>query len=115
MRTAQLAARMGVGASAIPQFERSEAEGSITLNTLQKAATAFDCRLVYAFVPKEASFDETIRARAEFVARAMVGGVSHTMALEDQSTTQENQQEMIAELAQDLVRKLPRSLWDELY
>ena len=112
MRTNQLARRMGVSPSAVPQFERSEADGSITLNTLKKAATALDCRLVYAFVPNHASFDEAVRAQAEVVANALIRGVDHTMALEDQSTTSESQKEIVSDLVDDLVRRLPRDLWD---
>ena len=114
MRASQLAGRMDVSPSAVPQFERSEAEGSITLNTLQKAAAALDCRLVYAFVPNQGSFDDTVRKRAELIAQTMVGYVSHTMALEDQETMPEEQHAVIDDLAGDLVRRLPRELWDNL-
>lgn len=111
MRAAQLATRLGVTQSAVAQFERSEQEGTITLNTLRKAAAALDCRLVYAFVP-ESTFEELVRARAQLIAREMVGSVEHTMALEDQAASLEQQQELIGDVADDLVRRLPRELWD---
>lgn len=112
MRAAQLAARLGVGTSAIAHFERAEADGSITLKSLEKVATALDCRFVYAFVP-ESSFEDMIQARAQRIAREMVESVGHTMALEDQALAQEQQRELVDDLASDLVRKLPRTLWDE--
>jgi len=112
MRAAQLAARLGVGTSAIAHFERAEADGSITLKSLEKVATALDCRFVYAFVPKS-SFEDMIQARAQRIAREMVESVGHTMALEDQALAQEQQRELVDDLASDLVRKLPRTLWDE--
>jgi predicted DNA-binding mobile mystery protein A len=114
MRLAQVAARLGVSAPAVAQFERSEADGTITLNTLEKVAGALGCRMVYTFVPLEAaSFEALVEARATRVASEMVRGVGHTMALEDQATNQEIQQEEISDLARDLIRRLPRSLWDE--
>ena len=113
MRAAQVAARLRISTAAVLQFERSEAEGSINLSSLEKVAGALGCRLVYAFIPEASSFEEMVQARAELVARRMVDGVSHTMALEDQSLAPEQQQELIEELTQDLLRRLPRSLWDE--
>jgi predicted DNA-binding mobile mystery protein A len=113
MRAAQLAARLGVTTSAIAHFERAEAEGAITLNSLEKVAAALDCRFVYAFVP-QSSFEEMVQTRAELIAREMVGGVSHTMALEDQALAREQQQELVADLAGQLVRTLPRNLWDDV-
>lgn len=112
MRAAQLAARLGVTQAAVAQFERAEAERTITLQTLEKVAAALDCRLVYAFVPRT-SFEELVRARAERVARQQVGGVDHTMALEDQALAQEAREDLIRELTDQLVRTLPRELWDE--
>ena len=113
MRVVQLAARLGVTSSAVSQFEQAEANGSITLNSLEKVAAALDCRLVYAFVPKS-SFEDMVGARAELIARQLVRGVSHTMALEDQALAQEQQQELVDDIAGELVRTLPRSLWDEI-
>jgi predicted DNA-binding mobile mystery protein A len=112
MRAAQLAARLGLSTSAIAHFERAEAEGAITLNSLEKVAAALDCRFVYAFVPKT-SFEELVQARAELIARELVGGVNHTMALEDQALAREQQQELVNDLAGQLARTLPRSLWED--
>jgi predicted DNA-binding mobile mystery protein A len=112
MRRAQLAHRLGVSNSAVTQFEQAEVAGSITLNTLAKVAAALDCRLVYAFVPRT-TFEEAVNARAQQVARQMLARVGHTMALEDQALNQEYQQEMIDDLARDLVASLPRELWDD--
>lgn len=111
MRAAQLAARLGVTQSAVSQFERAEADGSITLRTLAKVAQGLDCRLVYAFVPEQ-SFEDLVQDRARLVAQEMVGAVGHTMALEDQQLGQDEQQETIEELAETLARTLPRELWD---
>ena len=112
VRAEQIAARLRIHPSAIPQFERAELSGSITLNSLSKLADAMDCRLVYAFVPRT-TFEEIVRQRATHVAQREIAVVSHTMALEDQALTADRQQAMIDEFAQDLVQRLPRELWDE--
>ena len=72
-----------------------------------------ECRLVYALVPISGSFEQMVHSRAWLVAQRMVGDVSHTMALEDQTPASDAQSAMIDDLAQDLVRRLPRELWDQ--
>lgn len=67
------------------QFERSEAEDSITLKSLRKVADALDCDLVYALVPRAGSLRELAGNRTRALARKNVFGVEHSMALEDQA------------------------------
>lgn len=47
MTTKQLAQRLGVVQSRIVAIEKAEVSGSITLDSLERAAHAPDCRLVY--------------------------------------------------------------------
>lgn len=48
----EAAARLKVTAGAYRKFERNEQSGSISLNTLFRAAEALDCELVYSLRPK---------------------------------------------------------------
>ncbi len=83
MTGAQLGKRLGMTAQGIVSLERSEASGTIQLNTLRRAAEAMDCVLVYALVPK-ASLTEMVDRRAREIALRALSRVSHSMALEDQ-------------------------------
>lgn len=83
MTGAQLGKRLGMTAQGIVSLERSEAGGTIQLNTLRRAAEAMDCVLVYALVPKT-SLTEMVDQRAREIALRALGRVSHSMALEDQ-------------------------------
>jgi predicted DNA-binding mobile mystery protein A len=67
------------------QFEKAEAEGSITLKSLRNVANALDCDLVYALVPRAGTMQDLIENRARAQARKRVLGVEHSMALEDQA------------------------------
>ena len=60
------------------QFEKAEADDSITLKSLRKVADALDCDLVYALVPRAGSMRED-RPRA--VARKRAPGAERTPAL----------------------------------
>ncbi|WP_369684744.1 transcriptional regulator [Devosia ginsengisoli] len=86
MSADQLGKIMGVRRQSVADMELSEAKGSITLDTLRRAATAMDCTLVYALVPNT-SLEALVQRRAEALAMAAISGVAHTMALEDQQVT----------------------------
>ena len=60
------------------QFEKAEADDSITLKSLRSVANAMDCDLVYALVPRAGSMRED-RTRAEI--RKSVHKVEHSRAL----------------------------------
>ena len=112
MTTAQLARRLGVSQPRIVELEHSEVSGGVTLNTLQRAAEALGCRLVYALVP-ERPLADTVRERAETVAGRQLADVEHTMRLEDQAVTSKQvSRELRRQRTEELLRR-PARLWDE--
>jgi predicted DNA-binding mobile mystery protein A len=76
---------LGVSRQLPLQFERAEAEDSITLKSLRSVANALDCDLVYALVPRAGTMRQLVENRARVHARKRVLSVEHTMALEDQA------------------------------
>lgn len=111
MTAAQMARRMGVSQPRITKLEKAEVTGAVTLASLEKAADALGCTLVYALVPRQ-PLERTIHARAEQKARQHLDRIHHTMALEDQAT---DNPILINELSA-LTRQYehdPRGLWDE--
>ena len=72
MTTAQLAKRIGVSQPRAVAIENAETKGSITLDSLERAAHALDCRLVYALVPRN-PLDELVTERAERLAKQRMG------------------------------------------
>lgn len=112
MTTRQLGKRMGVSQPRIVMLEKSEVEGSITLDSLERAAQALGCRVVYALVP-EKPLTDTITQRAAEIAGRQLGTVEQTMRLEDQGVyDRARQDEARDRLAQELLRR-PARLWDE--
>jgi predicted DNA-binding mobile mystery protein A len=108
MSSADLASRLGTSRQAVLQMERSEADGSIRLDTLRRAAEALDCRLVYALVPNQ-SLEETVDRRARELAAEELGRVRNTMALEDQAVDAGDDDWLVDELVDEL--KKSRRLW----
>lgn len=91
MTGAQLGKRLGMTAQGVVSLERSEASGTIQLNTLRRAAEAMDCVLVHALVPRT-SLAEMVDRRAREIAMRALGRVSHSMALEDQQVDRDLEQ-----------------------
>jgi len=81
MSAAELGCRMSVSRQAVAAMEASEGAGTVRLETLQRAAEALDCRLVYALVPNT-SLQSTVEAEAGRIVDALAASVAHTMALE---------------------------------
>jgi predicted DNA-binding mobile mystery protein A len=112
MTSAQLARRLGVSQPRVVELEQSEVSGKVTLNTLQRAAEALGCRLVYVLVP-EKPLAQTVRARAELLAQRQQSDVEHTMRLEDQAVSSKTaSRELRERLIEQLLRR-PARLWDE--
>lgn len=85
MTLREFAERMRRAIPSAAKFEKSEAEYHITLNSLQQAAEALGCQLVYALVPKTGSVSDMIQQRAQEAVAEHVLAVEHTMGLENQA------------------------------
>ena len=93
---------------AVSKLEGSEADGTVRLETLRRAAEALDCTLVYALVPND-TLEEMVDQRAHEVARRDVERVRHTMLLEDQRGGDEDADRLVEELAEQA--KQSSALW----
>ncbi|MDP2241503.1 MAG: mobile mystery protein A [Burkholderiales bacterium] len=110
MSAAQLAGRLGVAQQAIVNFERNEAAGKITLQSLQRVAQALDCRVVYAVVPNK-PLVQMRRARAQALADQLVRPVAHSMKLEAQGVSDKETRRQRKELTDEILRGSARKLW----
>lgn len=86
MSQADLARRLGVSTQAVSQLEAGEADGSVRLATLRRAAEAMGCTLVYALVPKT-GLEEVVTTQAARVAGGEIAAAERSMALEDQAAS----------------------------
>jgi predicted DNA-binding mobile mystery protein A len=108
MTTAQLARRLGVKQPSVVALEQSEAKGTIELATLQRAAAALDCSLVYALIPNK-PLERAVRDRARAFARRRREPVEHSMLLEDQTVKGRGSKARLDEIVRETN---PRLFWD---
>jgi predicted DNA-binding mobile mystery protein A len=111
MSLSQMGRRLKVTAQAARDLERREVLGTISLETLRRAADALDCDLVYALVPRRPLL-ESIRSQARRKAEAEIGRVAHSMKLEGQGVAQVETDALIEDRVEELVTRMPRNLWD---
>jgi len=95
--------------ASVKELERNERAGTITLQTLKRAAEAIDADFVYAIIPRQ-NLREMIAARARAVACQRLSPIVKSMALEDQGLTTAQLDRQIDELARELERR-PGMLW----
>ncbi|MFN0064454.1 MAG: mobile mystery protein A [Myxococcaceae bacterium] len=111
----QLGERLRITPQVITRMEQREEVGKVTLETLQRAARAMGCRLVYAIVPEGSfeSLDDIVTKRSLALATRLAAGVSRSMSLENQSVETERTSEHVRELAQELKARLDPRIWNE--
>lgn len=112
MTQKQLAERMSVSSPTLSQLEKAEVEGSTTIKSLERAASALHCRLVYVLIPESGSFEELIQEKAREAARTAIEMASASMHLESQGIDDEWQRIQIQQLAEDLVRNTDKRIWE---
>ena len=112
MTTTQLAQRIGVSQPRVVAIEKAEKNKSITLESLERAAQALDCRVVYALIPRK-PLNDLVEERAHIVAEKRLQSTRHSMALEAQSVDKSDEEEQLINLRQRLIKKAGSELWED--
>jgi len=110
MSAADLAARLGVVETTVLRLEQQEQARRIQLDTLDRAADALGCDVVYALVPRE-PLEQRVQEQALARARAWFSITRHSMALEDQAASGDVDEQQLHEQAA-IIRDQP-GLWRE--
>lgn len=111
MTTAQLAKRLGVQQPRIIELEKGEVSGNINMVSLERAAQALGCRLVYTLVPLK-PITQTIEERASQLAKYKLDAVEQTMRLEAQEVhNKASRKAALQRITNELLLR-PARLWD---
>lgn len=111
MTSQQLAERMGIQQSGVILLEQREVDKKITLETLERAAQALNCKLVYALIPQGESLEQVLDQQSLRAAHAILQKTQHTMELEMQTVGVAEADMHEKELAAELKRKLDSRIW----
>jgi len=97
----------------VHRLEQDEPSGALTLRTMRQVAEALDCTFVYALVPRS-SLEESVKTQVRLVAAERLQRVAHTMLLEAQGLSAEEQQASMADAVEELARETPKDFWDTM-
>lgn len=110
----QFAKRLGLTLGRINQLEKAEIHNAVSLRTLNEAANALDCELIYVIVPKDhSSLEGIIKNRAEEIANERIMRVAHSMSLEAQTVDAKTLKFQRNELIKSLMQNINKKFWKE--
>lgn len=112
MTTRQMAKRMHFTQSRVSKMEAAEAHGQITLNSLERAAEALGCQVIYVVIPKR-PLTETLEQQARLVAEQQLRAVEQTMRLEGQEVRNPKYRSRLLQQTIENLLKRPSKLWDD--
>lgn len=107
----KLAWRIGVQKQRIVALEKGEVEGTVTMNSMKKAAEAMDCVFVYALVPRD-SLEANVERHARKYAEKLHASLQHSMVLEQQSLTVDERGHGIQANTDKFVRETAKDIWE---
>lgn len=112
LTTQQFARRLKVSQPRVIILEKSEVEGRLTLESLERAAQALGCEVVYALIPKR-PLTKTLNDRASQLADELVGAVDQTMRLEAQQVKNAAFQRKARHQLKRQLLERPSRLWNK--
>lgn len=112
MTTYELAKRTDLDQSRISRIESSEAKQEIKLSTLKKMADGLGVKFVYGFVP-ENDLEEIVRQQAMKIAKKRLSRVDHSMKLELQGVSEEEQEKALNDLIDKILIEEPKNFWKQ--
>jgi len=104
------ARRLGTAPATASALELSEVAGTISLNSLRKAAEVLDCDLVYALVPRK-KLTSVLEKRAGEKANEMLRQVAQSMRLEAQGVDPTRARKQSYEAMIKSLLEKPSALW----
>jgi len=107
----QLARRIGVQKQRVAALEKGEVAGTVTFNSMKKAAEAMNCVFVYALVPRD-SLQAVVERQARKYAEKIQADIQHSMTLEQQGLTPEENRRGIDANTGKFVRETARDIWE---
>ncbi len=111
MSYVQMAKRLKITPSAVKAYEKSEREGKISVDTLNKVAEVMKCKLVYAIVP-ETSLESIYEEQSLKAASNIFRKASHTMELEKQGVDESENKKQLEDLYNEVKYTMNKKIWD---
>ena len=111
MTLEELGGRVELDRSRIYRIEQAEVNGDLKLSTLNKMADGLGVKFVYGFVPEQ-DLEAIVREQAKKIAKKRLSRVDHSMKLEMQSLSENEQEEALNDLIEKVLTEEPKNFWE---
>lgn len=108
----ELGNRVDLDRSRVYRIEQAEVNGNVKLSTLKKMAEGLGVKFVYGFVPEQ-DLEEIVRQQARKIAKKRLSRIDHSMKLERQGVSNEEQQEALNDLTDKILVEEPKNFWNQ--
>ncbi len=112
MSLTQFSRRLSLSPQGGKEIENREVERNITLKSLDRAAEALDCKVIYAIVPKEGSLKKIVDSKILELSKSIVERGNLSMELEGQKLTKRSLKQAILDKKEELSFRFPKAIWD---
>lgn len=110
MTLEELGSRVGLDRARVYRIEQAEVDGNLKLSTLKKIADGLELKFVYGFVPEQ-DLEEIVRQQATKIAKKRLSRIDHSMRLELQGISDEEQKEALNDLVDKILVEEPKNFW----
>lgn len=112
MTLEELGSRVDLDRSRVYRIEQAEVNGDLKLSTLKKMGNGLGMKFVYGFVPEQ-DLEDIVRQQAMKIAKKRLNRVDHSMKLELQGVSDEEQEEALNDLIDKIQVEKPKNFWDQ--
>lgn len=112
MTLEELGGRVGLDRARVYRIEQAEVNGDVKVSTLQKMADGLGVKFVYGFVPEQ-ELEEMVREQALKIAKKRLKRIDHSMKLELQGVSDEEQEEALNDLIDKILIEEPKNFWGQ--
>ncbi len=111
--SSQLAKLMGIHQANVTRLEKREAKGTASFESINQAAKAMNCKVIYAIVPDDnyQDLEEIMTEKSNNLAQITLEKLEHSMELEKQSSGVSSSD--IKKLSHELKINLDPRLWEK--
>jgi len=109
MTSTQLAKRLNITTPSLNRLKSREKTGGITLKQLTKIASALECDLTFAFIPKK-PLEKIMKEVSQKKAKEILEKTTIQMELENQGLSKLQQKKQLNDLIDELL--FTKNMWD---
>ena len=112
MTLEQLGKKLNITKQGVKRIEKSEAAGTLTINSLKEVGNALEMKFVYGFIPIDGSINSLLDRKSRILAEKIILRTDQNMMLENQEIDKTKLRNAIEDLSKEIKIELKKTIWD---